>query len=34
MKTHVSNVLAKLHAPDRVAAVVTAYDGGLVVLGS
>lgn len=34
VKTHVGNVLAKLQARDRVAAVVAAYDAGLVAPGA
>ena len=34
VKTHVKRVLAKLHARDRVGAVVFAYEAGLVTPGA
>jgi DNA-binding NarL/FixJ family response regulator len=33
VKTHVGNVLAKLHARDRTQAVITAYETGFITPG-
>lgn len=34
VKTHIGNLLAKLHARDRAQLVITAYENGLIVAGS